>query len=120
MKTEIITQDNEVSVLKLQGRLAGEEVKKFQKTLQGQLKVSNRLVIDCTELEYLDSSGLGALISGLKSAISHGGDVRLSAVPGKVKMMLEITRADKIFKVHQTADDAVKSYQMSTTNNEDV
>jgi len=113
MKTQLSERDNNVQVLKITGRLAGEEVRGIQKKLPVYLTASNKLVIDCSELEYLDSSGLGALISSLKSAISGGGDLRLASVPNKVRMMLEITRADRIFRIYQTVDDAVSSYEIS-------
>jgi anti-sigma B factor antagonist len=120
MKTELSSVNNNVQILKLTGRLAGAEVRNIQKILTDHLKTSNNLIVDCSELEYMDSSGLGALIFGLKSAMARGGDLRLATILAKVKMMLEITRADKIFKIYPTVDEAVASFETTITTSEGV
>jgi len=120
MKTELSSVNNSVQILKLTGRLAGAEVRATQEMVTDYLKRSNKLVIDCSELEYMDSSGLGALIFGLKSAMAQGGDLRLATLLAKVKMMIEITRADKIFKIYPTVDEAVASFDRTITTSEGV
>jgi anti-sigma B factor antagonist len=120
MEVEHQTHNNNVQVLKITGRLAGSEVKKIQQGLPIHLKSSNKLIIDCSELEYMDSSGLGALISGLKLAISQKGDLRLACILTKVRMLLEITRADRIFKIYPTVDEALASFETNNVQNEGV
>ena len=67
---------------------------------------SARVVVDLSGIESIDSSGLGALISGLKAARLVGGDLRIAAPPAQVKAVLELTNLDRVLQFHDLADDA--------------
>ncbi len=111
---------NGIPVIQIHGRLAGLETRKIRETLQPLIKVSGKLIIDCSRLEYIDSSGLGVLLEGLKMAISRKGDLRLAGLLAKVQMMMEITRADKIFNIYPTVDEAVVSFNSNNLQSEDI
>lgn len=68
---------------------------------------TNRLVIDLNGVSFIDSSGLGALISGLKSSRQAGGDLRISATGEQVLTVLQLTNLDHILRPYPTVDDAV-------------
>lgn len=72
-----------------------------------------RLVIDLREVTFIDSSGLGALVSALKTIKRSGdaGDVRLAHVQPPVVALLEIIRLNRVFSSHASVDDAVASYR---------
>ncbi len=74
------------------------------------LKYNSKLILDCSRLLYLDSSGLGALLSCLREAVKKGGDLRLAAVTSSVSMVLELTRTDKVFSTFESVSQAVASY----------
>jgi anti-sigma B factor antagonist len=59
---------------------------------------TTRIVVDMGETTFLDSSGLGALIAGLKSARQAGGDLRLARPTEAVVMVLELTNMDKVLR----------------------
>ncbi len=109
---------NGIPVIQISGRLAGQETRKIREKLQPIINTSSALVFDCSKLEYIDSSGLGVLLKELKLAISRNGDLRLAGLLVKVQMMLEITRADKIFKIYPTVDEAVASFNSNTLQSE--
>jgi anti-sigma B factor antagonist len=67
------------------------------------------LIIDLSSTEFVDSSGLGALISCLKSARQAGGDLRLVAPTEQVAMVLKMTNLDRILQPRATVDDALRS-----------
>jgi len=69
------------------------------------------VVIDCQGVEFMDSSGLGALIALLKRVSEHGGDLKLARLPKKVRMVFEITRAYKIFQIFDTVEEALNACQ---------
>jgi len=69
-----------------------------------------RVVLDMTNLEFIDSMGLGALVMALKAMLAKGGDIRLAALSPEVRSLVELTRLDKIFDIHETVDTAVASY----------
>ena len=65
-----------------------------------------RLVVDLSGVETIDSSGLGALISGLKAARQSGGDLRISSPGEQATAVLELTNLNRVLKSYQSADDA--------------
>lgn len=67
---------------------------------------ARRLVVDLAETEFIDSSGLGALISGLKAARQAGGDLRIAAPTEQVRRVLKLTKLDKVLTAYGSAEDA--------------
>ncbi|WP_136806955.1 STAS domain-containing protein [Desulfosediminicola flagellatus] len=105
----------DIQLLKFTGRLASSEAKTTKEELLNTLKTSSNIVIDCSELEYVDSTGLGTLVIGLKKALSQDGDLRLAAINAKVKMLLELTKADQVFKIYPTVNTAISSFEKTST-----
>lgn len=56
------------------------------------------LVVDLVGVNAIDSTALGALISGLKAARKNGGNLRIASPGDKVQTMLELTGLDRVFK----------------------
>jgi anti-sigma B factor antagonist len=67
---------------------------------------SHRLIVDLTRVDFLDSTGLGALIGGQRRAKEFGGEVRLVAQEGQILRLLRITGLLKVFAVYPTLEDA--------------
>jgi anti-sigma B factor antagonist len=68
---------------------------------------NHRLVVDLTQVDFLDSTGLGALIGGQRRAKEFNGEVRLVAKEGQILRLLRITGLLKVFAVYATLDDAL-------------
>ena len=68
------------------------------------------LLIDLKEVRFIDSSGLGVLVSGFKNASARQGSLKLSGLQSQVKSMFELTRLHRVFDIFQTVDDALESY----------
>jgi anti-sigma B factor antagonist len=71
----------------------------------------HQLIVDLTQVEFLDSTGLGALIGGQRRAREFGGEVRIVAKEGQILRLLRITGLLKVFSVYPTLEDAVKNGQ---------
>lgn len=70
-----------------------------------------QLVIDLADIEFIDSSGLGALVSALKALRAQKeGDIRLASPQQPVVALLEVTRLNRVFSSYATADQAVQSF----------
>jgi len=67
---------------------------------------SSRVVVNLAETDFMDSSGLGALIGCLKAARQAGGDLRISGVQPQVKMVLELTNMDRVLTAYSSAEEA--------------
>jgi anti-sigma B factor antagonist len=70
---------------------------------------SHMLVLDLEGLDFLDSTGLGAIISALKRARTNGGDLRLVCTQSRIRRLFEITALDKAFPLFPSLDDAIRS-----------
>lgn len=67
----------------------------------------SRIVVDLSACEFVDSSGLGALIAGLKTARQAGGDLRIAGVGPQIATVLQLTNLDRVLRAHDTVDGAL-------------
>jgi len=117
----IKNEQNGVLVITIDGRIDGENPSVFKMRVHKWLKYNSNLIIDCSQLSYIDSSGLGALLSCLRQAVKNGGDLRhiqnyfgsgerFAAIPTSVSMVFELTRTDKVFSIFGSVSKALASF----------
>jgi anti-sigma B factor antagonist len=75
--------------------------------LEASARGDHRLIVDLTSVDFLDSTGLGALIGAQRRAKEFDGEVRLVVKEGQIVRLLRITGLLKIFGVYPTLNDAV-------------
>ncbi len=68
------------------------------------------LVIDLGAVRFIDSSGLGALVSGFKNASAREGNLKLCCLQPQVRSMFELTRLHRVFEIFTTAEEALGSF----------
>jgi anti-sigma B factor antagonist len=68
---------------------------------------SLHLLVDLKNVRFIDSSGLGALVSGFKNATTKHGTLKLSSLQPQVKSMFELTRLHRVFEIFPTPADAL-------------
>ena len=66
----------------------------------------NRIVVDLNNVSFMDSSGLGVLVAGLKRARERGGELALVFGEGSVQKVLGITGLDRVFPTHGSVGEA--------------
>lgn len=71
---------------------------------------AKKVLVDLGQLRFIDSSGLGALVSGFKNSVSHRGHLALSNLQGQVQSMFELTRLHRVFDIHESVDEALASF----------
>ncbi len=86
-------------VVRLRGELDVAGAPELRSVLYPMLDDGQSVVVDCSELHFLDSTGLGVLIWAHKRAREHGREVRLRATSGAVAKVLDITGLDEILAV---------------------
>jgi anti-sigma B factor antagonist len=80
-----------------EGRLNMVAAPKLKEVISSEIGAGARqIVVDLGKTEFMDSSGLGALIGCLKMARQAGGDLRISNVPAQVLMVLQLTSMDRV------------------------
>ncbi|GAA2775692.1 STAS domain-containing protein [Streptomyces rameus] len=105
-----VRPDRQASVLALRGELDHHSVVQLREAADAILsrpRPAMLVVIDCTALEFCDSSGIGGLISVYQRLSVHGGTLRLAAVPGSVARVFKLTGLEHVISVYSTADAAL-------------
>ncbi|MDF9715399.1 STAS domain-containing protein [Nocardioides sp. ChNu-153] len=102
-----VSTDRGIAVVVPHGRLNMVAARQLRETLNGVIEGgTNRVVVDLAETTFLDSSGLGALISGLKSARQAGGDLRIARPTPAVLSVFELTNIDKVLRPRADVESA--------------
>jgi anti-sigma B factor antagonist len=103
--------------MQLKGRLdlaSGSALKEQVKILFA--KENNAIHLNLAEVDFINSSGLGALVSVMKETRLRKGRLTLSNLASYVQEIFEITQLSHIFEIFATEHEALNSYQASTVN----
>ena len=71
---------------------------------------SRKFLIDFTKTGYIDSSGLGVLVSLSKKIRDEGGDLRLAGLNDDLKTLFELTKLDTLFAITDSAAEALAAF----------
>lgn len=75
-----------------------------------------RVVIDLAMVDWMNSNGLGILISGMTTLRDNEGDLKLANVTEKIQSLLTITKLITVFEAYDSVDDAVASFATPSAN----
>ena len=96
-----------VAVIQLVGRLNMANAARLREAVTKIVDSGRtRVAIDMSGVDFLDSSGLGAIISALKTTRQAGGDLRIAAPTGQAKLVLQLTNLDRILTAYDDAETA--------------
>lgn len=109
-----VTFKDSVAVISLKGDLMGDpETTELREHIYGLISDGFlQVVVDVGKVKWINSSGLGALISSLTSVKSKGGDLRIANLSEKVKNLFVITQLVKVFKTYESVDRATASFKV--------
>lgn len=104
-----------VSLVALNGRIIlGEESNALREKLKSLIAAGKKkIVLNMSEIAYIDSSGLGALVAAHLSAQNSGGSIRLCNLGQKFHEVLQLTKLLTVFDVYDTEAAAVASFPTS-------
>ncbi len=110
MRTKLVEKYNAV-VVELKGNvMGGEDTKDFTETLHKLIDEGKKnVIVDLSAVKFMNSSGLGMLISGLTTMKKADGHLKLANVTDKIESLLIITKLITIFESYESVDEAVKS-----------
>lgn len=104
---DVRTREDGVGVVTPQGRLNMVSARRLKEVLAELVSSgTHRIVVDMAETTFLDSSGLGALIGGLKSARQAGGDLRIARPTPAVQAVFELTNLDRVLRARDSVEGA--------------
>lgn len=103
--------DSGVTVVKVDGQLIVGNRQELKDLVFAALdKGERRILIDFSQTGYIDSSGLGALVSISKRVREAGGELRLSGLNEDLRSLFELTKLDTLFAIAETPQQALSSF----------
>jgi anti-anti-sigma factor len=100
-------REGNVVVLEVSGRLDSAGAAAFEEELLGRVAAGDRhIVVDCSDLRYINSAGLRVLLVAAKRLSADGGAIALAAASGQMRSVVEIVGFDSVFPVCDSVEEA--------------
>ena len=105
-------QVGDVSVVDVAGRITLGEGSSALRDLMRETvgKGQKHILLNLGEVSYIDSSGIGELVSGFTTVTNSGGQLKLLNLNKRVKDLLQITKLYTVFDVHEDEAGAIRSF----------
>jgi anti-sigma B factor antagonist len=112
MKIQINTQSfSGVAVISLSGALTAEYADSIEQAVKTALGQSRVLILDCEQLDLLDSTGLGALIRCLRASLAARSRLCLANVKTTPRMVFQLTRTHQLFDIYDSVTGALANLE---------
>ena len=106
-----IKKSDDVVVVDVEGQLiVGNRQELKQKVLDEREKGGRKFLSDLSQTGYIDSSGLGVLVSLSKKIREQGGELRLANLNDDLQTLFELTKLDTLFQISDTRERALESF----------
>jgi anti-sigma B factor antagonist len=103
--------DGQTAVIALNGQLDARSAARVRQDFADAVAAGYpRLVVDLAAVDFVDSSGLSSLISGLKAARLAGGDLRIARPSDHVVMLLKMTQLERVMRSYASVEEALVGY----------
>ena len=90
--------------------LDASNAKNFKSAMNPLLTQDAKLVLDLSNLRFVDSSGLGAILSCLRQLNGMGGELKLCGMAKTVRALFELVRMHRVFEIFNNRDEALRSF----------
>lgn len=105
------TAAGDVTVVRVEGQLIVGNRQELKGLIQEALDAGARkFLVDCTNTGYIDSSGLGALVTISKKVRELGGELRLAGLNDDLRSLFELTKLDSLFQIAPTVEAALADF----------
>ena len=113
MEVKVNAMDHVAVVTIATDQLDAGNVRDFKTQINPVAAENKRLVFDLSAVRFIDSSGLGAVLSYLRRQHEAGGDLKLTGLTQPVRMLFELVRMHRIFEIYGSVEEAVGAYQQA-------
>ena len=103
------TDKNTTVVQPPHSTLDTRNVSEFRETIQSLLVQEENIVLDMSKVTFIDSAGLGALLSAMKQITAIGGSLRLAGLNNDVLTLFRLVRMNRVFEIFDTIEEAIAS-----------
>jgi anti-sigma B factor antagonist len=105
------SQAGYVTTIQIDDRLEADTVQGFRDTMsQLASKGKIKIVLDLGKVSFIDSSGLGCIVSVLRQFRQKDGDIKLACITDSIRPLIEIVRLHRVFDIYDSAEEAVRSF----------
>lgn len=106
-----VSHQGDVTIVEIEGQLiVGNRQDLKQKVLDEIEKGARKVLVDFSRTGYIDSSGLGVLVSLAKRIRDAGGELRLASLHDELQTLFELTKLDTLFQISKTREHALESF----------
>lgn len=106
----VVVKERDALIVEVRGQLVVTNRQEFKQIVLDEVEQGARtVVVDFSDSAYIDSSGLGALVSLGKRIRELGGDLRLAGLNEDLRTLFELTRLDALFPLYTTRGDALSN-----------
>lgn len=106
-----VQKAGEVTVVDVEGQLiVGNRQELKQRVLEELERGERKFLVDFAGTGYIDSSGLGVLVSLSKKIREHGGELRLSSLNEDLRTLFELTKLDTLFRIADSRDEGLQGF----------
>jgi anti-sigma B factor antagonist len=110
------SQEGALSVLGLEGYLDAHTAPQFERAIQDEIDAGRvRLIVDGAQLRYISSAGLGVFMSFIEEIREKGGDIKICALPPKVRQIFDILGFHAIYDMVDTRAAAATRFVQAPT-----
>jgi anti-sigma B factor antagonist len=109
MKHEIV-QKQGATVVIFRGEIDLESSPAARETLLKCFGNTSNVIVDLSDVSYIDSSGVASLVEALQASKKNGSQFSLAAVSEPTRRVLELARLDKVFTLHDSVDAAIQAH----------
>ncbi len=104
---------NNIKVLKISGSFDVYTAGPAREWIQtASSEFPSNIVIDMSEVQFIDSTALAILVQGMRRSRERNGDIYLCSLQQPVRMVLELTRLDKVFEIYSNEAEACKGFDL--------
>jgi anti-sigma B factor antagonist len=105
-------QSDDITIITPLGEhLDASNAEGFKRDIAPLLEGNARVLLDMSHIDFMDSAGLGALLSCLRRINGAGGDLKLFEMSKAVRAVVQITRMHRIFDIFDTKEEALQAFE---------
>ncbi len=110
-----VTQENVEGVIMVvlhADRLEFSNSKDFRRAVEATIQPSARVILDLSQVRFIDSSGFGSLLGYLRQLAQAGGDLKLCGVTQNVRLLFQMICLHQVMDIFNTRQEAIRSYRI--------
>jgi anti-sigma B factor antagonist len=92
-------------------RLDASQSPAFKREIAAVLTTSPKLIFDLSQVQFIDSTGLGTIVSCLKVVHASGGELKLCSMSKSLRALFELVRMHRVFDIHNSREEAASAFQ---------